>query len=142
MVKELLEWYKEFQEGHITSAELEKHCHYWTVKYALEELRYQPLPAEPYKITEWKHMSAKAREYAPLDVKEEMNKLMSGFNEHRNRIRWVNYAHLEWLKSMLKTFQKYQCEENILMVREKIGTHMGVKNNSVDEPATSVEVAL
>lgn len=110
-VKMLMELYQDRMESRLTQEQLEEACHYWTYDYALNGLKYRPLPSEPFKLKEWKGLPERQREAAPEDVRSNMRNLSSKYFQEVDYITNENRTHLTYLASMLKTFKKYNNDD-------------------------------
>lgn len=115
-VKMLMELYRDREEGRLNQEQLEEACHYWTYDYALNCLKYRPLPSEPFKLREWRTLPARQREVAPDDVRSSMRDISNKYSQEVGYITNENRTHLTYLVTMLKTFKKYNNESRIRTV--------------------------
>ena len=112
----LIELYHDRAARRLTQEQLEEACHYWTYDYALNDLKYRPLPSEPFKMKEWRGLPERQREVAPEDVRSSMRDVSSRYSQEVSCITNENRTHLSYLVSMLKTFRKYGNDQRIRTV--------------------------
>ncbi|GEM_PF-4348160 len=115
-VKMLIELYQDRMEGRLTQEQLEEACHYWTYDYALNGLKYRPLPSEPFRMKEWRGLPERQKEVAPEDVRSNMRGLSGKYSQEVSCITNENRTHLSYLIVMLKTFKKYNNESRVRTV--------------------------
>ena len=126
----LMELYHDRMEGRLTQEQLEEACHYWTYDYALNDLKYRPLPSEPFKMREWRGLPERQREVAPDDVRNNMRDVSSRYAQEVGAITNENRSHLTYLVAILKTFKKYNAESRVRTVEIMINN---MREKSVKE---------
>jgi len=119
-VKMVMELYKDRMDGKLTQEQLEEGCHYWAYDYALEGLRYYPMPAEHFKLKEWRTFSDRQKEALPSDTMHSMKDMEAKYCQEAQSITNENRSHLTYLISMRKTFVKYSAESRLNAVDQMI----------------------
>ena len=119
-VKMLTELYTDRMDGKLTQEQLEEACHYWAYDNALEGLRYYPLPAEPFKLKEWRTFSDRQKEALPGDIMRSMQDMAAKYAQEVQSITNENRSHLTYIIDMRKTFVKYNAESRLKAVDQMI----------------------
>lgn len=118
----LLSHFYDKVKGAITQDELSAICYKWTIEYAWDEFKWQPLPTPPEAVSKWREMSNKIKKALEEPIRKYYTDLCLGFHNYWLSIDDANRTKLLWLYEMKEYFTKTE-DTRLAKVMDKISAY-------------------
>ena len=118
--KALLEALDAKLAGKISAEELQDICFKWTLAFAWDDYRIEPLPGEPTQVTEWRYMDQRLKDKLDEKTEKYYEFAKLGYTRACSSVLSRNEATLYHLQEIVDHFVKTGDKERETKARTKL----------------------